>query len=98
MTYHPDRDGLERFGLGPREAAIMEYMWDCCTPRTLRHVCYYRSEGRAVTTVQTTLNRLVNKGLLKKVKDGREHYHYSPIEPRAVWEARQLAAVRESLG
>ena len=96
MPYYPDRDGLERF-LGPTEAALMSYLWSCCSPRTLTQICFYRANGRATTTIQTTLNRLVTKGLLTRSKADGEMYRYAPIEPRQAWEARQIAAVRESL-
>ena len=96
MPYYPDRDGLERF-LGPTEAALMSYLWSCCSPRTLTQICFYRANGRATTTIQTTLNRLVTKGLLTRSKADGEMYRYAPVEPRQAWEARQIAAVRESL-
>ena len=95
MNYRPDREGLERYGLGPTEAMLLDYLWSCTTPRTLAQIHYYRSGGRAKTTTQTTLNRLVKKGMLTRRKNG--HYVYAPAEPRAVWEARQLAAVRAAL-
>ena len=97
MHYYPDKDGLERFGLGPTESELMEYLWSCTAPRTLTQVCYYRANGRATTTVQTTLNRLVKKGLLTRSKADGGHYRYAPIEPRAEWEARMIAAVADSL-
>ena len=96
MPYYPDRDGLERF-LGPTEAALMSYLWSCCSPRTLTQICFYRANGRATTTIQTTLNRLVTKGLLTRSKADGEMYRYAPIEPRQAWEERQIAAVRDSL-
>ena len=97
MKYCPDKCGLERFGLGPTEAELMDYLWNCCSPRTLTQINYYRARGRATTTVQTTLNRLVKKGLLIRSKADGGHYRYAPVEPRAEWEARMIAAVRESL-
>ena len=96
MRYNPEHDGLERF-LGPTETEMMEYLWSCCNPRTLTQVCYYRANGRAKTTVQTTLNRLVKKGLLTRSKADGGHYRYAPIETRAEWEARMIAAVADSL-
>ncbi len=98
LKYYPERDGLERFGLGPTEAVIMEYLWSCTHSRTLTHICYYRADGRATTTIQTTLNRLVKKGLLSRSKADGGHYRYAPVETREQWEARQIAAVVDSLG
>jgi predicted transcriptional regulator len=97
MHYRPHKDGLERYGLGPTEAALMEYLWDCTSGRTLSQVVYYRADGRATTTVQTTLNRLTRKGLLIRSKTDSSHYRYRPAETREVWEARQIAAVQAAL-
>lgn len=96
MKYYPDRTGLERF-LGPTESELMSYLWECAGGRTLTQVAYYRANGRAKTTIQTTLNRLVRKGLLVRSKTDSSHYRYTPVEPRDVWEARQLAVVQRSL-
>jgi len=95
MKYDTDKTGIERF-LGVREADVMAYLWDCCSPRSLAQVCYFHSGGKAKTTIQTTLNRLWRKGLLVRT-GGKQDYRYYPAEPRDVWEARQLAIVRESL-
>lgn len=96
IIYHPDRDDLERF-LGPTESELMSYLWQCSSGRTLAQIVYYRANGRATTTIQTILNKLVRKGLLTRTKREKEHYVYAPAEPRAVWEARQVAAVQQSL-
>ena len=98
IRYYPERDGLERFGLGPTEAELMDYLWSCTCPRTLAQIAYYRANGRAKNTIMTTLNRLVKKGLLTRTKLGTEHFRYAPVEPRTVWEARIIAAVKQSLG
>ena len=97
IRYYPERDGLERFGLGPTEAIIMAHMWSCTRPRTLTQVCFYCADGRAVTTVQTTINRLVKKGLLTRTAPDGGHYRYAPVEPRQQWEDRIIEAVKESL-
>lgn len=96
LIYHPDRSDLERF-LGPTESELMSYLWECSKGRTLTQIYYYRANGRAKTTVQTILNKLVRKGLLTRTKNGTEHFVYAPAEPRAQWEARQLEAVQKSL-
>lgn len=95
--YDFDADGLERW-LGPLEAALMDYLWDCTSPRTLAQVHYYRGGGRTSSTIQTTLHRLVRKGLLRRVEAPHADYQYTPVEPRETWEARQIEIVRESLG
>ena len=98
IRYYPERDGLERFGLGPTEADIMDYLWNCTSARTLTQVFYYRHGGRAKTTIMTTLNRLVAKGLLIRSREGAHYSRYAPAEPRQQWEARIIAAVKQSLG
>lgn len=96
LIYHPDRNDLERF-LGPTESELMSYLWECSSGRTLTQIAYYRANGRAKTTIQTILNKLVRKGLLTRSKEDSRHYRYAPVEPRAQWEARQLTAVQKSL-
>lgn len=95
MIYRPDRTGLERF-LGPTEAYYMAYLWSCRGGRTLRQIMECRSDGRAKTSVQTTLNRLARKGLLRRTETPRD-YRYTPTEPREAWEARMVEIVRGSL-
>lgn len=97
IRYYPERDGLERYGLGPLEALLMDYLWSCNSPRTLAQIYYCRGSGRAKTTIQTTLFRLTRKGLLLFERPQHRDGRYSPTEPRAEWEARQLAAVQKSL-
>lgn len=99
MKFYPDKDGLERYGLGPTESLIMEYLWSCTSPRTLSQVYECRNGGRAKTTINTTLVRLTRKGLLVYERPTGYTYFgfYRPAEPRATWEARQLAAVRAAL-
>ncbi len=68
--------------LGPLEAEIMEAVWDRGDV-TVRDVQQVLSEKRpiAYTTVMTTLGRLTDKGLLKRVEAQPAH-HYSALMSR----------------
>lgn len=75
-------------GLGERELEVMEALWELGTGAVSD--VQRRLEGRgyeaAYTTVQTMLNRLVEKGHAEREKEGRA-YRYRPT-------LRQTAAVR----
>lgn len=75
-------------GLGARELEVMEALWEL-REGTVTDV-QRRLEGRgyeaAYTTVQTMLNRLVEKGHAEREKEGRS-FRYRPT-------LRQTAAVR----
>lgn len=46
----------------------------------------------AYTTVMTVLVRLAQKGRVERAKHGRA-YRYTPVEPRADYEARRMAEI-----
>ena len=83
VTFHTDEDGLT-MALGPREAVIMDVLWN--EPdrwRTVEQVCR-RMEDVAITTTQTTLNRMVDKGLVLREarsigRRRRNINHYRPV-------------------
>ena len=60
--------------LGPLEAEVMEVTWDRGEV-TVRDVHETLNESRPVayTTVMTTMGRLADKGLLRRVEDQRAH-------------------------
>lgn len=68
--------------LGPLETEIMEVVWDL-DEVTVRDVHDRLQSKRpiAYTTVMTTLGRLTDKGLLKRV-DGQPAHHYLPLVSR----------------
>lgn len=94
--YDPTKDGLERW-FGPLEAILLDHLWAASRYRTLRQVCFSCANGRSVTTIQTTLNRLCEKGVLRRHRDGTD-YRYEPVETRDAFEARQEQAILDSLG
>ncbi|MDQ3986812.1 MAG: BlaI/MecI/CopY family transcriptional regulator [Actinomycetota bacterium] len=60
--------------LGPLEAEVMEVAWDGGEV-TVRDVHHELNKRRTVayTTVMTTMGRLTDKGLLRRVEDQRAH-------------------------
>jgi len=68
--------------LGPLEAEIMDVVWDS-SEVTVRDVHRKLNEKRpiAYTTVMTTLGRLTDKGLVRRVEDQPAH-RFSPLVSR----------------
>ena len=68
--------------LGPLEAEIMDVVWDTgeVTVRDV-HKELRTSRPLAYTTVMTTLGRLADKGLVKRIEDQPAH-HYVPLVSR----------------
>ncbi len=78
----PDGDGM-RAVLFDLEADIMEVIWSAGRELCVHDVLDALLENReiAYTTVMTTVNRLADKGLLDRQKDGRR-YLYRPRHTR----------------
>ena len=68
--------------LGPLEAEVMEVTWDLgeVTVRDV-HEALNASRAVAYTTVMTTMGRLADKGLLRRVEDQRAH-RFTPLLSR----------------
>lgn len=68
--------------LGPLEAEIMDVVWDSGEV-TVRDVHETLSAARSIayTTVMTTLGRLADKGLLRRIEDQPAH-HYTAVVSR----------------
>ena len=68
--------------LGPLEAEVMEVAWDV-NEATVRdvHEALNRTRPVAYTTVMTTMGRLTDKGLLRRIEDQRAH-RFTPIVTR----------------
>jgi predicted transcriptional regulator len=73
-------DDLDKV-LGPLEAEVMRGIWAAGGPATVRDVLgpvnRKRREPLAYTTVMTVMSRLVDKGILRRRKEGRG-YLYEP--------------------
>ena len=79
------RDGADSV-LGPLEAEIMRALWRAREPRTVRQLLGPLNEERgqklAYTTLMTVMNRLVEKGALRRERSGRG-YAYEPTVENA---------------
>lgn len=65
--------------LGDLEARVMQYIWqhDTVTVGDVRNGLAIRHKKLSFNAIMTIMNRLVEKGLLKKVKDS-DPYRYQP--------------------
>jgi len=67
--------------LGAREGEVMRVLWGADDPRTVRAVLEelnrHRRPQLAYTTVMTVMGRLAEKGVLRRVRTGRQ-YVYEP--------------------
>ena len=74
--------------LGDLETSVMEAVWTLA-PTTARevhgHFGDHFGDSRAYTTIMTTLDRLHNKGLLAREKDGLA-WRYQPTLGKAAYE------------
>ena len=81
--------------LGPTEARLMELAWERPSLTVKSASIHLGSENaRAYTTVMTILNRLTEKGLLRRTKDGR-NYVYRAVVGREVFIADRVARVQK---
>jgi predicted transcriptional regulator len=73
--------------LGELEKAVLDHLWSA-GPRDAKamHAALGRERGIALNTVQSTLERLVRKGLAERRKQGRA-YSYAAAVSRTDWVA-----------
>jgi predicted transcriptional regulator len=69
--------------LGELESRVMDVLWHVADPWSVREVHTRLAAERdlAYTTVMTVLDRLAKKGLVGRVRDGRQ-WLYSPAQSR----------------
>ena len=79
--------------LGPLEAEVMEIVWDR-REATVRDVHRILSDKRSIayTTVMTTMGRLTEKGILRRVEDQPAH-HYFPLVSREQYASSTVKSV-----
>jgi predicted transcriptional regulator len=79
------------------ELAVMEVLWDSA-PLTAAEVAERidPARGWSMTTVKTLLGRLLAKGVLDHVEDGRR-YHYRPLVERAAYVTHESTRLIERL-
>lgn len=82
-------------GFGDLEAVIMDRLWSCDGPTTVRDVFdeLRREREIAYTTVMSTMDNLHTKGWLARKRQGKA-YTYWPTETREEYSARLM---REAL-
>ncbi|MCA1712234.1 MAG: BlaI/MecI/CopY family transcriptional regulator [Actinobacteria bacterium] len=85
--------------VGELEAAVMDSLWACDVPMTVRQVLEELAPSRplAYTTVMTVMERLFRKGLLTRESDGRA-YAYTPAQSRADYTAATMTDVLAAAG
>lgn len=71
---------------GPLEKEILEIIWKQNTPCSVRDVYCTLQTRRCIayTTVMTVLNRLVDKGVLQRCRDGKAHTYTSLMSQQDV--------------
>jgi predicted transcriptional regulator len=97
FRYDPRESGTRRW-LGELEDVLMDILWTEARAMTTDGVA--RRVERSYTTVATTLNRLTDKGMLTRTLGygrGTGAYLYQARETCAAFQARQIAAIEESL-
>jgi len=79
--------------LGPLEAEVMEIVWDL-REATVRdaHRALVATRPIAYTTVMTTMGRLTEKGILRRVEDQPAH-HYFPLVSREQYASSTVKSV-----
>ncbi|MBX5464473.1 MAG: BlaI/MecI/CopY family transcriptional regulator [Clostridia bacterium] len=84
--------------LGPLERAVMEQLWKAGRPLSIREVLEALQPAYPVTfnTVMTVMNRLVEKGLLRRSGE-RRSYLYAPVLSRQEYLGRSSYQQMESL-
>lgn len=72
--------------LGELESAILAVLWDSAAKLSVRkvHECIEHEQVLAYTTVMTVLDRLFDKGLVAREKDGRA-FAYWPVLTREAY-------------
>jgi predicted transcriptional regulator len=81
------RDGELEKVLGPLEAEVMRLVWDEDGPVTVRRLLERINRRRrpqlAYTTVMTVMSRLVEKGVLRRRREGRGYVYEAVADDAA---------------
>lgn len=84
-------DDIDATGLGSLEAKIMRVAWDHAGEHLqVRDVLTELEDDLAYTTVMTVMNRLFEKGLLRRRRVGRA-WAYKPSSTREAYAAATMA-------
>jgi predicted transcriptional regulator len=84
--------------LGELESAILGVLWDSAEKLAVRrvHECLEREQALAYTTVMTVLDRLFDKGLVAREKDGKA-FVYWPVLTREAYLGERAARMLTEL-
>lgn len=74
--------------MGRSEARLMELVWKHGRLTVKKALFYLGDDKPAYTTVMTLMGRLSNKGLLKKIKEGRTFYYAPAVDRRTFFEEK----------
>lgn len=80
-SFHPHHKGVKQ-ALGELESKVMDCLWEmpgASVREVWERLCRVRT--LAYTTIMTTMDRLYQKGLLRRVKSGKA-FHYAPLFSR----------------
>lgn len=85
---------LKRRKLTPAEWEIMEAVWELKGSPSVREVLEHAFPGgdKAYTTVQTVMNNLVKKGLLRRKKKGLVNF-YTPTRSRDQMVRKEMKSI-----
>src|SRR5215510_6108793 len=81
--------------LGPLERRVLEALWT--RPSATARDLYPQFADIAPTTLTTTLDRLSQKGVLERVKNGRAHVYRSQVTRQEFETAHAASAIRAAL-
>ena len=71
--------------LGELEKLLLNYFWEITIADAKEvHAHFEKQRGGSLNTIQSTLDRLYRKGLLKREKQGHA-FHYQAAKPRNVF-------------
>jgi predicted transcriptional regulator len=84
--------------LGELESAVLAVLWDSADKLSVRrvHECLEREQALAYTTVMTVLDRLFDKGLVAREKDGKA-FVYWPVLTREAYLGERAARMLTEL-
>ena len=81
--------------LGPLERRVLEALWT--RPSATARDLYPLFADIAPTTLTTTLDRLAQKGVLERARNGRAHVYRSQISRQEFETAHAASAIRAAL-
>ena len=98
QRFRPERTGVSA-PLGDLEAAVMRHVWACgeagCLAADVQQILE-KEQAVALTTILTTLERLLTKGIIRREKEGKANRYYVMLsEPEL--EQRIVSGVLDAL-